>query len=76
MITYNKEQGAWDFRQATEDEKEEILRLGEAMWAQAMANSLAKKWMEEEQAHMEQAFKEAKAMGMEDSNVIEFPSKH
>lgn len=48
MITYNKERGAWYFGDATEDEKEEILKLGEAYWAQLMAYRMAKQWIAEE----------------------------
>lgn len=75
MITYNKEQGAWDFREATEDEKDQLMTLAEAMFASAMANAMAQKWVQEEQEAYEKAEAEMKAM-KEKGTVIEFPVKH
>ena len=45
MITYNKELGVWDFKEATQDEKAVLASLGEAVWAQSMALAIAKEWM-------------------------------
>lgn len=59
MITYNKERGAWDFRQVTEDEREELLKLAERAWAHVMASNIAQHWIQEEQAAHEEANKPA-----------------
>jgi len=60
MISYNKERKGWDFQQATEDEKEVLVELAEAVWANAMATAIAKKWMEAER----QALAEAAGMSV------------
>jgi hypothetical protein len=48
MICWNNEQNAWDFKGATDEEKQKLLELGERYWANTMAAALAARWIEQE----------------------------
>lgn len=47
MITYNKERGAWNFKDITQDEKDVLLEMAEQVWAQAMAAAVAREMMKQ-----------------------------
>jgi hypothetical protein len=45
MISYDKSQTAWDFTQATDDEKEILMELAQDIWAKSMAYQIAQQMM-------------------------------
>lgn len=75
MISYNKEQNAWDFREATDEEKQILCDLGEQVWAQSMAAALAKRWMEQEKEEFEAEKHNAVARELGDNIVALNPKK-
>lgn len=45
MITFDKERNAWNFQEATQDEKDALMQLAEKYWASAMAGAIARQMM-------------------------------